>query len=408
MKRNITINMFGQLYAIDEDAYKLLKCYIDSMKRYFAEKEGGEEIADDIEHRVAELLWQKKQEGTVAISIEIVKDIICKIGNPAEIDVSDGEESAYGKTSEEAEGDAEEKNDEATRGKSLFDSLKGRYLYRDPDDKVLGGVCAGLATFTGLYSSMGWRLGAILLFCVGWWIQAFVNMPLSMFIPILYVVMWIIVPLPNTPEDRIRMKGQSVTPESLNEEIIHEVETRNAGVSHSRNNGGCLSLMLKVVLALCLLPCIFAFGLLVLTLLFVISIWAGMYGSMFPVIFDGGDDSWVSGFLDGNVTTMAVGVLAAFVVIGLPLYAIVKTLRGNGGRMKASGIITYIFMWIICLCITVFCCISLGMNAEKSSQDYWHRIYKARQTNTVDNDTTVVQHALSTDNSAVDTVGWSE
>ena len=56
MKKNITINFFGTLYAIDEDAYELLNRYLGDMKRYFSRKEGGEEIADDIEHRVAELM----------------------------------------------------------------------------------------------------------------------------------------------------------------------------------------------------------------------------------------------------------------------------------------------------------------------------------------------------------------
>ena len=63
MKKNISINLFGTLYAIDEDAYTLLERYLNSMKSYFARQEGGEEIADDIEHRVAELLWQQKQQG---------------------------------------------------------------------------------------------------------------------------------------------------------------------------------------------------------------------------------------------------------------------------------------------------------------------------------------------------------
>ena len=85
MKKNITINMFGQLSAIDEEAFELLNRYLDSRKRYFSDKEGGEEIADDIEHRVAELLWQQKEEGTMAISIEVIKEIIGKIGNPTEI-----------------------------------------------------------------------------------------------------------------------------------------------------------------------------------------------------------------------------------------------------------------------------------------------------------------------------------
>ena len=76
MKKNITINLFGTLYNIDEDAYQLLDNYLQSMKRYFSTKDGGEEIADDIEHRVAELLWEKKEQGTDAISIEIIKEII--------------------------------------------------------------------------------------------------------------------------------------------------------------------------------------------------------------------------------------------------------------------------------------------------------------------------------------------
>ena len=85
MKKNITINLFGTLYNIDEDAYQLLDNYLQSMKRYFGTKDGGEEIADDIEHRVAELLWEKKEQGVDAISIEIIKEIIGKIGNAEEI-----------------------------------------------------------------------------------------------------------------------------------------------------------------------------------------------------------------------------------------------------------------------------------------------------------------------------------
>lgn len=52
MKKNININLFGTLYAIDEDACELLEDYLNNMKSYFAKREGGDEIADDIEHRV--------------------------------------------------------------------------------------------------------------------------------------------------------------------------------------------------------------------------------------------------------------------------------------------------------------------------------------------------------------------
>ena len=49
MKKNITINIFGQLYAFDEDAYELLKNYEDSLRSAFSSQPGGYEIADDID-----------------------------------------------------------------------------------------------------------------------------------------------------------------------------------------------------------------------------------------------------------------------------------------------------------------------------------------------------------------------
>ena len=67
MKKNININLFGTLYAIDEDACTLLENYLDNMRSYFAKRDGGDEIYDDIEHRVAEHLWSLKQSGQTAI-----------------------------------------------------------------------------------------------------------------------------------------------------------------------------------------------------------------------------------------------------------------------------------------------------------------------------------------------------
>ena len=59
--------------------------YLESMKRYFSRQADGAEIADDIEHRVAELLWEKREAGMTAVSIETVRGIISTIGNPQDI-----------------------------------------------------------------------------------------------------------------------------------------------------------------------------------------------------------------------------------------------------------------------------------------------------------------------------------
>lgn len=79
MKKNITINMLGRLYAIDEDAYGLLQQYIDTLRSYFAHKPDGKEIADDIEARIAELFDDLKTQGVEAINIQHVQNIITRI-----------------------------------------------------------------------------------------------------------------------------------------------------------------------------------------------------------------------------------------------------------------------------------------------------------------------------------------
>ena len=70
MKKNISVNIFGTLYPIDEDAYELLQKYNANMRSYYSRREGGEEIADDVEHRVAELLTELRSQGVMAITIE--------------------------------------------------------------------------------------------------------------------------------------------------------------------------------------------------------------------------------------------------------------------------------------------------------------------------------------------------
>jgi hypothetical protein len=79
MKKNITINLCGRLFNIDEDAYELLRNYIDTLRNYFSKQEGGSEIADDLEERIAELLDELKAQGHEAINIEHVKQVITRV-----------------------------------------------------------------------------------------------------------------------------------------------------------------------------------------------------------------------------------------------------------------------------------------------------------------------------------------
>lgn len=142
MKKNITVNLFGTLYAIDDDACKLLEQYLDNMRSYFSKREGGDEITDDIEHRVAELFSELKTNGVEAISIEHVRDIIQRIGNPEQMDESTATNESDAQQS--AHATPPPAPDAATTSHK-----SSRKLYRDPQDQLLGGVMSGLCQYFG-------------------------------------------------------------------------------------------------------------------------------------------------------------------------------------------------------------------------------------------------------------------
>lgn len=214
MKKNITINLFGELYAIDEDAYTLLDNYLDSMKRYFSRQEGGSEIADDIEHRVAELLWERRKGGMNAVNIETVRDIIATIGNPKDIGGDSYSKEERGYASDESWTD--KAKDMGRRAEQAFsdatDDVKrrtqGRKLYRDPEQRMIGGVCAGLATYFGDMDVVLMRILVL--------VSIFTPIPTLL----VYIVLWIVVPEARTTEDRLRMKGIAVTPDNINDELL--------------------------------------------------------------------------------------------------------------------------------------------------------------------------------------------
>lgn len=136
MKKNITINLCGRLYQIDEDAYEILQQYISSLRSVFGKSEGGDEIVDDIEARIAELFDELKQSGTEAITIDHVKDIIVRIGEP-----------------EQLAGDDEPSESKSSANEPISDKA---------NDKIIAGVMPRLAEkFGGKVTH--WRIGFILL-----------------------------------------------------------------------------------------------------------------------------------------------------------------------------------------------------------------------------------------------------
>ena len=230
MKKNISINLFGTLYNIDEDACELLERYLDNIKRYFKNREGGEDISDDIEHRVAELLWERKQAGQIAVDEQTVRDVIAKIGTPADIDPSVGTSGdGASRSSAFAGGQEHAGNQQGANGQQghwgaggaaehVRSRVAGRRLYRDMQDSVLGGVCAGLNHYFGWSDPLMTRIILVLLFF-------FTRFSVGL----IYIILWILVPQARTPEERLRMRGEEVTPEALNAEMLRQAEMPDRG-----------------------------------------------------------------------------------------------------------------------------------------------------------------------------------
>ncbi len=163
MKKVININFQGQVIAIEETAYELLKQYIDSLKNYFAREEGGDEIVNDIENRIAELFGNRLKHGITCITDEDVESIVASIGKPEDFDTEYGEPAQENET---GQGNASSASDDGAKTNS---EQEPRTLYRNENDKIIAGVCSGLAHYFRI-DPVWVRLVFVLLFSILFWV----------------------------------------------------------------------------------------------------------------------------------------------------------------------------------------------------------------------------------------------
>ncbi|WP_129593534.1 PspC domain-containing protein [Seramator thermalis] len=161
MKKVININFQGQVIAIEETAFEILSQYIDNLKAYFSREECGDEIVNDIENRIAELFGNRLKLGFNCITDEDVESILASIGKPEDFDTDYDElsDSTSGKkqSSFQSKKESESSKEDQTR------------LYRNSNDKIIAGVCSGLGYHFKI-DPVWFRLVFILLFSVLFWI----------------------------------------------------------------------------------------------------------------------------------------------------------------------------------------------------------------------------------------------
>lgn len=172
MNKTIIININGQVFHIEEDAYEVLKKYMTGVKQHFAFTPDHEEIIADIENRIAEMFSEileieKKQ----VIELHNVIDVTTQMGKVEDFD-AEGEPSV-----------------------SEFSKVENK-LYRDLDDRVIGGVCAGIGHYFNIEARWIRVLAILVVLLAGTGI-------------IIYFILWIIMPPARTRAERMYMKGEA-------------------------------------------------------------------------------------------------------------------------------------------------------------------------------------------------------
>ncbi|MCB0489234.1 MAG: PspC domain-containing protein [Cyclobacteriaceae bacterium] len=178
MKKNISINISGIIFHIEEDGYDILRKYLDSINTYFASYEDNSEILSDIESRIAELFLSKLNEGKQVITKEDVNSLISTMGSVSDF-----------KAAEEQEGVSIEPTKSSEQKESTSSKTTSKKLFRDQKRKILGGICAGLGHYFNI--DPVWPrllLGLLVLGSYGGLLIA-------------YIILWIVLPASDELEE---------------------------------------------------------------------------------------------------------------------------------------------------------------------------------------------------------------
>jgi phage shock protein PspC (stress-responsive transcriptional regulator) len=186
MKVTVNINLGGYAFNIDEDAYERLRQYMKNLEKEFSGESSTAEIMTDIEGRIAELFRMRLNSYKQVITMKDVEEIMAILGSP-----------------------------EAISGNGTSDEpppRSQRRIYRDPDRRVFGGVCAGISAYLD-WDPIIMRIIFALLFLAGGFGFA------------LYLILWIVLPEAKTTAQKLEMRGDPVNIETIRESVKKEFET---------------------------------------------------------------------------------------------------------------------------------------------------------------------------------------
>ena len=352
MNKTLDINIANQIFHIDENAYKVLKNYLDAIKSYLINELSRDEIIQDIEARIAELFIERMISDKQVINTEDVNEIIKIMGEPKDYSITD-----------------EDDEQQASYHKI------NKKLFRDKEQSYISGVCAGLAHYLGI--DVVWvRLLWILLtvFLYGGLI-------------VVYILLWILIPEARTTAEKLAMKGEPVNLSNIEKKIkegydnvsekIKDVDVKKHSKKAQNNISTFFTEFEKFIIKLGhILVKVVGFFLLVFSGLGLLSLLFTGLGLGSIGLFSNIDliESGVVRFdgliMDGMPPWLII--TTTFIAVGIPLLLIfifsLKMLFSNLKHINKTFTFSMIGLWILSIAFLIFIGIDSSLRNKVSGE----------------------------------------
>jgi len=190
MNKILNVTVGNQLFNIEENAYDSLKNYLKTLHTYFKNDKDSDEILGDLESRMAEIFGGAITKTKKFLTQEDIDKMVVTLGKTEDFEAA------------EAKGEVKEKSVDTILQASQAQNFSKKRLMRDPDDRILGGVCAGLGHYFDI-SPMIVRSIALVLF-LGFGVGL-----------LIYIALWIVMPIAKSSSDKILMRGLAIDDKSV-------------------------------------------------------------------------------------------------------------------------------------------------------------------------------------------------
>ncbi len=351
MNKTVTVNIGGMVFHIEEQAYDQLKKYLEAIRGYFTSSDGRDEIIQDIESRVAEMFTERIGTSRQVVIATDVEHVINTMGRPEQVAGTDEENS-------------ENKSSSSTAG-STSEGRGYRRLYRDPDDKVIGGVCSGISHYIGIDPIWLRLIFAIAFFVMGTGL-------------LLYILLLVIVPKAKSTTEKLEMKGQPINIDNIKktiEEEVEDIKTRISGKRSSRGGSSRIANFFEAIGAIIVAAIKFFVGFIgVIIAIVLIALLFALFVTLLGMSGVIGGDSLpiflTQFFLESwQVNT---GMFALALVVGIPLIVILYRIARSLFKLKnESKLFNYStgILWIVGMLLTIWIAINISSQFRNTNTD---------------------------------------